>query len=120
MKKVLKGMLVFIICISIIGSSTKVSAASRSNKYMTTWLDTKSAKMTVKNEFTVDSISAYMDIYWRNKITGTTYSSIQDKTTKRTRMCNLNYKASWHQVIIQVYFEGRIEGSLATAWQLSN
>ena len=47
-----------------------------------------------------------MDIYWCNKITGTTYSSIQDKTTKRTRMCNLNYKASWHQN--KVYFEGRI------------
>ena len=123
MKKVLKGMFIFIfiICISIIGNSTQASADSRSNKYLTTSLNKTTAKMTVKNDFTVESMTAYMQIGKWNYFAGSRfYYDYKYKTTKKTRRCNLSYQAGGVEIIGDVYFEGIIEGSLASAWKLYN
>lgn len=118
MKKVLKGIFALTMCLIIVGSSVSVSAASRSNAYMVTSCTEHNGSMTVRNDFVVDSMKGKMVLYWRDSFDGFTYYNIQEKTTNRTRSCNLSYTTNKFQIISHVDFEGRIEGSVVGSWRL--
>jgi hypothetical protein len=118
MKKVLKSFFALAMCIAIIGNCVSVSAASRSNTYMSTSCTLKAASITVKSDFNVESMYAEMNINLINLSNGNFKPDFTSKTTKRTRSCTLRYTPNSQYSIYSVGYEGRIEGSTVGGWTL--